>query len=184
MVEFNKKYMKKLEMLEEIEKLFFEKSFDQVSMQDVANILKIKKASLYYHFKSKEEMILEVLDMSFEKYLEFILKTISEFNVENFKPLLKRFLNFSIENKNIFSNIHQNWYKWWDDLQDFINLKQKIIFDAIYEWMWKKLFFSKEKVFLFLVLISQIWSKNHWYTLCEIDFEKTILEIENLFFNK
>jgi TetR/AcrR family transcriptional regulator, transcriptional repressor for nem operon len=100
--------MSKIEIIKKIEDLFFEKSFKEVSMQDIANDLGMKKASLYYYFPSKDILILEVLESSFNIYLEFINKTIEIWTNENFKELLKKFLYFPEKNKNIFSIINQN----------------------------------------------------------------------------
>jgi AcrR family transcriptional regulator len=63
---------------------------------------------LYYYFPSKDTLILEVLESSFNIYLEFIHETIEIWTSENFKELLKRFLDFPEKNKNIFSIINQN----------------------------------------------------------------------------
>jgi AcrR family transcriptional regulator len=68
----------------------------------------MKKASLYYYFSSKDTLILEVLEYSFNIYIGFINETINIWNKENFKELLKNFLDFPEKNKNIFSIINQN----------------------------------------------------------------------------
>ena len=62
----------KTEILEKIEILFSENAFAEVSMDDVAKKLDMKKASLYYHFSSKEQMFIEVLEYSFGKYQTYL----------------------------------------------------------------------------------------------------------------
>ena len=42
--------------------LFAQKGFDAVSMQDIAQAVGIKKASLYYYFISKDQILKEVLE--------------------------------------------------------------------------------------------------------------------------
>jgi AcrR family transcriptional regulator len=42
--------------------LFAQKGFDAVSMQDIAQSVGIKKASLYYYFSSKDQILKEVLE--------------------------------------------------------------------------------------------------------------------------
>lgn len=42
--------------------LFAQKGFDAVSMQDIAQTVGIKKASLYYYFISKDQILKEVLE--------------------------------------------------------------------------------------------------------------------------
>jgi AcrR family transcriptional regulator len=42
--------------------LFAENGFDAVSMQDIANAVGIKKASLYYYFQSKDQILKQALE--------------------------------------------------------------------------------------------------------------------------
>lgn len=174
--------MTKKEIIKKIEELFYEKSFKEVSMQDIANAINMKKASLYYHFPSKEELILEVLETSFLKYEEFINDLIIRWNSWNFTELLEEFLNFSNKEKNIFSVINQNWYKENDEMLTYLKQKQKVVFQSIHDAMEKKANFSKEKTFLFLTLINNIWKKDDVYDFCELDKENILREIEKLFF--
>ncbi|MDD5769721.1 MAG: TetR/AcrR family transcriptional regulator [Candidatus Gracilibacteria bacterium] len=175
--------MTKQEIIERIEELFYEKSFAEVSMQDIATKIGMKKASLYYHFPSKEQLIGEVLDYSFGVYLIFINEIIKNWNENNFLELLQEFLDFGDKNKNIFSIINQNGYEENDDITNHNKEKQKIIFDTIHKAMETKNGFSKEKTFLFLTIINQIGRKKSIYNLCEIDKNKILGEIEKLFFN-
>lgn len=174
--------MTKKEILQKIENLFYYKDFKSVSMQDISNEIDMKKASLYYHFPSKEDLIIEVIQESFLEYLNFVETIIDRWDDTNFLTLLQEFLSFPEENKNIFSIINQNWYTQNDVISENIKQKQKIIFDTIYRAMSIKNWFSKEKTFLFLTLIHQIWKKETSYWLCEIDNLRVLNEIENLFF--
>lgn len=176
--------MTKQEIIKKIEELFYAKSFKEVSMQDIASEIGMKKASLYYHFPSKEELIAQVLEYSFEIYLGFIQDIISKWNKENFKELLQDFLDFAEKNKNIFSIINQNGYEENDMISGNIQNKQKIIFDTIQNAMQEKANFSKEKTFLFLTLINQIGKKKSAYGLCDFDKKIILSQIETLFFNQ
>lgn len=174
--------MSKNDIIKKIEELFFEKSFKWVSLQDIANDLWMKKASLYYYFPSKDKLIIEVLEASFEKYLSFIKNTIEVWNENNFKELLENFLDFWDKEKNIFSIINQNGYSENDEILEYLQEKQKVIFETIFDWMNKKVGFSREKTFLFLSLINDIWRKKTTFGKCGIDRKKMIDEIERLFF--
>jgi TetR/AcrR family transcriptional regulator, cholesterol catabolism regulator len=44
--------------------LFDQKGFDRTSMNEIAEGLAITKPSLYYHFKSKEELVFSVVEMA------------------------------------------------------------------------------------------------------------------------
>jgi AcrR family transcriptional regulator len=62
------------DILSKIEELFFAQAFSDLSMEDIAKGLNMKKASLYYHFASKDEMFARVLEYSFNRYFADIGK--------------------------------------------------------------------------------------------------------------
>lgn len=180
--------MKKQELLQKIELLFYTKTFKEVSMQDIANELWMKKASVYYHFPSKEQMVLEVLDYSFNNYLSFINILINKWeeninNKQNLVKLISDFISYPETSKNLFSIINQNWYCENEEILKIIEAKQKIIFENISKKFNELLGFSNEKTFLFMSLMHDIWRKKCIYGNCEIKVEKLISEIYDLFFN-
>ncbi|MDP5039049.1 MAG: TetR/AcrR family transcriptional regulator [Candidatus Gracilibacteria bacterium] len=180
--------MKKQELLQKIELLFYSKTFKEVSMQDIANELGMKKASVYYHFPSKEQMVLEVLDYSFNNYLTFINILINKGeeninNKQNLVKLISDFISYPETSKNLFSIINQNGYCENEEILKIIEAKQKIIFENISKKFTELLGFSNEKTFLFMSLMHDIWRKKCIYGNCEIKVEKLISEIYDLFFN-
>jgi len=52
----------KEDILEAAARIFGEKGFDATSMQDIADVVHLQKASLYYHFDSKQEILAAILD--------------------------------------------------------------------------------------------------------------------------
>lgn len=101
--------MTKQELLVRIEPLFFENALSDVSMDDVAKRLNIKKASLYYHFVSKEAMFLELLDASFVKYQTAFAEILRQ-NVQNPKKLLDELVFFPSTSQNLFAVVSQRGY--------------------------------------------------------------------------
>lgn len=120
----------KSDILEKIETLFWEHAFAEVSMDDIARKLEMKKASLYYHFPSKEQMFQEVLEFSFGKYREFLMAIFSELppaplhegDKENtslveggaevrsggsLDEMLTRLILFPLESQNLFAIVSQ-----------------------------------------------------------------------------
>jgi AcrR family transcriptional regulator len=71
------------DIIQKIESLFWENTFSDVSMDEVALKLGMKKASLYYHFTSKEVMFMEVLNYSYEKYKKFIIALFKKDDLES-----------------------------------------------------------------------------------------------------
>ena len=54
--------MRREDILEAAARIFSEKGFHATSMQDIAEAVNLQKASLYYHFSSKQEILADILD--------------------------------------------------------------------------------------------------------------------------
>jgi len=54
-------------ILDAAAKLFRESGYAAVSLRSIADAADMKAGSVYYHFKSKEEIVLEVLDLGIER---------------------------------------------------------------------------------------------------------------------
>lgn len=52
--------------------MFHEKGYDRTSLDDIANALSVTKPSLYYHFSSKEEILLECVTAAYVHFQEEI----------------------------------------------------------------------------------------------------------------
>ncbi|HBY75030.1 TPA: hypothetical protein DEG21_04105 [Patescibacteria group bacterium] len=89
---------------EKIESLFWENTFSDVSMDDVALSLGMKKASLYYHFPSKEAMLVEVINYSYDKYRAYLIDL---FEKDKIEEIVTGLITYSIKEKNLFSIISQ-----------------------------------------------------------------------------
>jgi len=50
------------QIIESATELFYTNGFDKTSMQDIADAVGLKKASLYYHFPGKDELLYTILD--------------------------------------------------------------------------------------------------------------------------
>jgi AcrR family transcriptional regulator len=60
------------EILAAAAKIFNEKGYDAASIQEIADDLGILKGSLYYHIKSKEEMLFEIILRGHREIREFV----------------------------------------------------------------------------------------------------------------
>ena len=63
-------------ILEAAARIFSEKGFHATSMTDIADAVSLRKASLYYHFESKQEILVSLLDHALDlinERLEFVL---------------------------------------------------------------------------------------------------------------
>lgn len=58
------------EILEAAAQIFSQKGFHAASMQDIAQAVKLQKASLYYHVNSKQEILVSLLDRALDLLIE------------------------------------------------------------------------------------------------------------------
>ncbi|MGL4909742.1 MAG: TetR/AcrR family transcriptional regulator [Cetobacterium sp.] len=81
-------------------------------IEDIANVLNMAKGGFYYYFKSKEELLLEIMDSSVISRKEF-LKEVGDLNIpfeEKMKMIVKRRLNLKDDRYNLFlfAKIYEN----------------------------------------------------------------------------
>jgi TetR/AcrR family transcriptional regulator, cholesterol catabolism regulator len=62
--------MSKEAILESAAQVFRQKGYHGASMSDIAEVVDLKKASLYHHFESKQEILLELLDRALDMVTE------------------------------------------------------------------------------------------------------------------
>jgi AcrR family transcriptional regulator len=71
--------MTRQDILEAAAQIFREKGFHGASMSDIAEAVNLKKASLYHHVSSKQEILLDILDQA----LQLLLDRISSITAQN-----------------------------------------------------------------------------------------------------
>lgn len=64
--------MQRDEIILSAAQIFREKGYHATSMQDIANAVQLQKASLYHHIRSKQEILLAVLDQALDILIEDI----------------------------------------------------------------------------------------------------------------
>ncbi len=65
------------DILEAAALIFSQKGFHAASMQDIAEAVSLQKASLYYHFPSKQDILKELLDRALETLTERLEKVLA-----------------------------------------------------------------------------------------------------------
>lgn len=97
--------MTRKEILRAAAQIFQEKGYHASSMQDIAEAVELKKGSLYHHVKSKQEILLALLDEA----LEMIIDRLDQINSQDISPDLKlrqamrSYLTFLADNRSIAS---------------------------------------------------------------------------------
>jgi len=90
------------DIIEVASHLFSEYTYLGASMSDIAKKLKITKAALYYHFKSKAEIYKKVLDRIFSELKSSIAEASSERTIDKkLYRLIKNYLDFGLKEKNL-----------------------------------------------------------------------------------
>jgi TetR/AcrR family transcriptional regulator, cholesterol catabolism regulator len=60
----------KQQIIEAAAQIFSTKGYHATSMQDIANAVNLKKASLYHHIDSKQDVLIEILDQALDMVIE------------------------------------------------------------------------------------------------------------------
>jgi len=183
----NKKIKKRDKIIEAAAKLFSEKNYHEVMMEDVAKLASIAKGTLYNYFKSKEDLYFSIMLLRMQNLI-FSLKqkfnginnpvsSLHGFIIHNFMFLLKYkcfFLMLQKENLNASNNLCVELKQKRDELKQIVidilkagkNLK---IFREIDEDLFSDLIISSINT-----AVSRTISNN-------FDEEKIALEKELLF---
>ena len=91
---------RKNEILDAAERLFGEKGFDSTSTTDILNEIGIARGTLYYHFKSKEEILDAMIERTVKRLAEKAEKIISEKDTPILQRLTKMMLALKVDDKN------------------------------------------------------------------------------------
>lgn len=88
------------QLIETAAQVFRQKGYHGASMEDIAVAVDLSKATLYHHFSSKQEILLEILDRALQLLLEKI-SAITEQNISADKKLrlmIRQYLQILAEN--------------------------------------------------------------------------------------
>jgi|SRR6185436_17384885 len=92
--------MTREDILEAAAQVFRQKGSHGASMSDIADAVNLRKASLYHHVTSKQEMLLEILDRA----LQLLVEQISPFTKQNIpadkrlRLMVRAYLQILVEN--------------------------------------------------------------------------------------
>lgn len=101
----NKSNSTKDRLFQEATRLFREKGYFATSMADIAEAVGIQKASIYYHIKSKQELLVEVARVCMNMLLaEAEHIAYSDLSLtEKLKAIMTSHIHFIIDNLDIFT---------------------------------------------------------------------------------
>jgi AcrR family transcriptional regulator len=92
------KEMRRNDIIEAAEKLFFSKGYDNVSMKDIAGEVELSKATLYLYFENKEELFFAIVLRGVQILHKMVKEGIEQENngigkIEAFKKAYTGFIN-------------------------------------------------------------------------------------------
>ncbi len=99
------------------QKLFSEKSYHKVSMDELAKALNLKKPTIYYYFKGKKELFFSIWKESFESLEEYIFTRVDKKDTpyEKLEEFIKAHLDFIEEHRELFLILYRERF-------DFLNI--------------------------------------------------------------
>ena len=89
--------------------LFSEHGYEGTSLREIAEHLGVTKAALYYHFKSKEDIILSLVE-DYQAQMDALIGWARERpgNTETRREILDRYMHIVAERSQVFRMLHQN----------------------------------------------------------------------------
>ena len=89
--------------------LFTEHGYEGTSLREIAERLGVTKAALYYHFKSKEDIILSLVE-DYQAQMDALIVWAGSHpaNAETRREILSRYMHIVAERSQVFRMLHQN----------------------------------------------------------------------------
>ncbi len=190
MIEVERKNTRKEQVIQTATELFKDKGYAATSMRDLANELGIEAASLYYHIKSKEEILQSIC---FEMADAFIqgLDDVEHRDISNREKLYQGIINHTkviardLPAAAVFLNEYRYlsapWLKKFLRLRiNYINRFKKIIEDGIKEGEFKNV---NKKLAVMTIFSSLNWMPNWYNPKGKIDPEAVSKQLAQLLIN-
>ncbi len=83
--------------------VFAERGFDQAKMDEIAQVAGVAKGTIYYHFKSKEDLFSALMNEGIENLIDYAKRNITLYSrpIEQLNALIHAHIQFFIENKKL-----------------------------------------------------------------------------------
>jgi AcrR family transcriptional regulator len=92
--------VRKSEILDVAEALFNRKGYDATSISDIIDQVGVARATVYYHFKSKEDVLDALLERTAERFLTAAKKIAGDKSVPVFERLFKTLMSMNADGGN------------------------------------------------------------------------------------
>ena len=161
--------------------LFSKQGYNGTAMRDIAKALNMKAGSLYYHFDSKEQLVLEILTIGLENIINTVISRVNELPEDSSSRTVlvaaaKGHLTALLEKGDYTSTSIRNYGQMPEKVQ-----KKGLIIRDKYEKMWRKWLQNaqdkgdiKSSVDLKILRLSLLGSLNRtlaWYKKGDLTIE-------------
>ncbi len=141
----------KKRILKVAEKFFVDFNYFTVSMDDIAKELNISKPALYYHFKNKEEIFVEMSKMIFDDFIDRLKKAIQANNADKeetlearFQKMVKTYIDFSMQKRDLGRLLMQKFSAKDKKIIKILSIFKKRLLDTV-EPLVKEILNSKRR---------------------------------------
>ncbi|KNF07062.1 transcriptional regulator, TetR family [Gottschalkia purinilytica] len=161
-------------------KLFASNGYDGTSLENIAKEVGIRKSSIYYHFKSKEDLFFSVFEDTLNLdvyYIEKLKENFSELDVKEklysvFKYYYEIYNSESIKNETLFLKrimlfppleLKEKLQKRFEDYEKKLNKELILIFEEGFETKTIKKMETKDLLATFYCIIDGLLVEAHYY---------------------
>ena len=106
--------VRRSEILDAAQKFFYQKGYEQTSIQDIISDIGIAKGTFYHYFSSKLDLLDAVIEGMLEKILQSLEPMVEDgelLALEKFERFFNHIANWKTENRAFFLGILNTWYK-------------------------------------------------------------------------
>lgn len=125
--------MSKQQILEAAAQIFSIKGYHATSMQDIADTVELKKASLYYHIENKQQVLIEILDQALDMVIDEVeLATSGDIPIpEKLRRAMEIYLQTLTKNREIAAVLLLE-YRSLDSEKSFDHMKRRDRFESLW----------------------------------------------------
>ena len=105
--------VRRAEILEVAQRLFFQKGYRQTSVQDIIAEIGIAKGTFYHYFSSKQDLLDGMIDRMIDQTLQSLEPVVADAQlgaVEKFERFFGNIAEWKVENKAFFLDLMTMWY--------------------------------------------------------------------------
>jgi AcrR family transcriptional regulator len=106
--------IRRTEILDTAQQLFYQKGYEQTSIQDIINAIGIAKGTFYHYFDSKTQLLDELIERMLEQTVQLVEPIVKDDDLdalEKFRRYFNTIVSWKTENKAFILGILRAWYQ-------------------------------------------------------------------------